>query len=73
MPFEAWQLGLIDQAGYNGIRDEHLAAVAAEILKIPGDSVNDAEFRSACYRAGVDPDNFRQSDLDRLQQVLDQY
>jgi hypothetical protein len=73
MPFEVWQLGLIDQAGYNGIRDEHIAAVVQEILKMPGGSVNEAVFRSACFRAGVDPGNFRQSDLNRLQQVLDQY
>ena len=73
MAFEAWQLGLIDQAGYNGIREEHIAAVAQEILKLPGDTVGNAEFRSACFRAGVDPNNFKQSDLDRLQEVLDQY
>ena len=31
MAFEAWQLGLIDSAGYNGIREEHIEAVAKEI------------------------------------------
>ena len=73
MVFEAWQLGLIDQAGYNGTRDEHIAAVAREILKMPGDSIGNEEFRSACYRASIDPNNFRQSDLNRLQEALDQF
>ena len=71
MAFEVWQLGLIDQAGYNSIREEHIAVVAQEILKLPGDTVGNAEYRSACFRAGVDPNNFKQSDLDRLQEVLD--
>ena len=73
MVFEAWQLGLIDQAGYNGTRDEHIAAVACEIQKMPDDSIGNEEFRSACYRAGINPENFRQSDLDRLQEALDQF
>lgn len=34
MAFEAWQLGLIDAAGYNGIRQEHIEAVAQEIEKL---------------------------------------
>lgn len=30
--FEPWQLGLIDEAGYNGIRDEHIEKVAESLL-----------------------------------------
>ena len=71
MSIEPWKLAMFDAAGYNGIRDEHIAAVAREIEKLPGDVVDTADFRSACYRAGVDPDNFTRSDLDDLQDYLD--
>ena len=32
MSYEPWMLAAIDQAGYNGIRNEHISAVAAELL-----------------------------------------
>ena len=70
MAFEAWQLGLIDSAGYNGIRGEHIEAVAQELEKLPQNVINTGDFRSACYRAGIDPDNFSSSDLDALQDRL---
>ncbi len=70
MPFEAWQLALIDSAGYNGIRSDHIEAVAAEIEKLPQDVIDTADFKRACYRVGVDPNNFDQGDLDALQDYL---
>ncbi len=70
MAFEAWQLGLIDSAGYNGIREEHIEAVAQEIEKTALTEIDTETFRAACYSAGVDPDNFTQSDLDRLEDYL---
>lgn len=72
MSFEPWQLALIDEAGYNGIHREHLERVAREIEKLPQDVIGTDEFRSACRRACVDPDNFTQSDLDALQDRLNQ-
>ena len=30
--FEPWQLGVLDEAGYNGIRDEHIERVAESLL-----------------------------------------
>ena len=70
MAFEAWQLGLIDAAGYNGIRGEHIEAVARELEKLPQTEIGTDDFRSACYRAGIDPDNFTCSDLEALQNRL---
>lgn len=52
--FEPWQLAAMDDAGYNGIRDEHI------------------EFDYHCHKCGVDPDNFTQADLDRLQEKLNE-
>ncbi len=70
MAFEAWQLGLIDSAGYNGIREEHIEAVAKEIEKLPQTNIDNSAFRGACYRAGIDSDNFTLMDLDTLQDYL---
>ena len=70
MAFEAWQLGLIDAAGYNGIRGEHIEAVAEKLEKLPQDVIGTGDFRSACYRAGIDPDNITGSDLEALQDRL---
>ena len=32
MSYEPWMLAAIDQAGYNGIRNEHISAVAVDLL-----------------------------------------
>ena len=72
MAFEAWQLAMIDEAGYNGIREEHIRRVGDEINKLPQDEIDNADFEAACRRAGVDPDNFTRSDLDELQEYLNQ-
>ena len=71
MPFEPWMLGAIDEAGYNGIREEHLRKVAGVLRQSPNDVIDTAEFRSVCRRCGISPDQFTQRDLDALQQMLE--
>ena len=70
MPYEPWMLAAIDQAGYNGIRQEHIDAVAREILCSGITEVSRADFDRACRCCGVDPDQFTQADLDKLQERL---
>lgn len=70
MPFEPWMLAAIDQAGYNGIRQEHIKAVAEQILRTGLAEVSRQDFDAACRRCGIDSDTFTQSDLDRLQERL---
>lgn len=72
MAFEPWHLAAMDEAGYNGIRREHLERVAREIEKLPQDVIDTDDFRTACRRAGVDPDNFTQSDIDALQTYFEE-
>ena len=68
--FEPWQLGMIDEAGYNGIREEHIKEVA-RALKSTGLSEIDREtFERNCYKCGIDPDNFTEADLNKLQAEL---
>ncbi len=38
--------------------------------KLPYDDLSEQDFRSACLRAGVNPKNFTQNDLDDLQDYL---
>ena len=70
--FEPWQLGMIDEAGYNGIRDEHIDRVADSLLSTGLAEIDRSTFNSHCRRCGIDPDNFSQADLDRLQNKLNQ-
>lgn len=68
--FEGWQLGLIDEAGYNGIRYDHIERVANEIREMGVSYVDNAVFERACRNCCIDPGNFTQSDIDDLERVL---
>ena len=68
--FEAWQLGFIDEAGYNGIRDEHIHKIAMSLLSVGLTEIDRATFENHCIKNGVDPRNFDSSDLERLQDML---
>jgi hypothetical protein len=70
MNFQPWQLGMIDEAGYNGIRDEHIERVARELFAIGKTMIDRDTFDLACHRCGIDPDNFTQADLDALEERL---
>ena len=68
--FKPWQLGMIDEAGYNGIRDEHIEKVAASLLSAGLTEIDRATFESHCFKCGINPKNFTRDDLDRLQEAL---
>ena len=68
--FEPWQLAMIDRAGYNGIREEHIEAVAHSLRSTGLTEIDRATFESHCRRCGVNPNNFTQADLDRLVDFL---
>lgn len=67
---EGWMLAAIDRAGYNGIRDEHIEALAQEIFCLGLSYVGSQEFQEVCRNCGIDPDTFTQADLDALQTRL---
>lgn len=70
--FEPWQLAMIDDAGYNGITDDHISRVA-ESLKVTGLTGIDRDtFNYHCHKCGINPDNFTQADLDCLQEKLNE-
>ncbi len=68
--FTPMMLGMIDEAGYNGIRDEHIEKVAASLLSTGLTEIDRSTFNSHCRRCGIDPINFTQADLNRLQDKL---
>ena len=68
--FDAWILAAIDDAGYNGIRDEHLDRIADEIYKTGLSEIDRETFDCACRRAGVDSDLFDDNSLERLKEKL---
>lgn len=70
--FEPWQLAAIDDAGYNGIRDGHIDRVAESLLSTGLTEIDRSTFDYHCHKCDVDPDNFTQADLDRLQEKLNE-
>ena len=68
--FEPWMLAAIDDAGYNGIRDEHINRVADEIYKTGLSEIDRDTFDYACRRAGVDSDLFDEESFEKLKDKL---
>ena len=68
--FESWQLGRIDEAGYNGIRDEHIEKVADSLLSPGLTEIDRGTFETHYRKCGINPDNFTQSDLERLEERM---
>lgn len=68
--FEPWELAAIDEAGYNGIRDEHIEEVASSLSAAGVTEVDRVTFENHCRKCGIDPDNFTQSDLEQLEEIL---
>ena len=68
--FEPWQLAMMEDCGLMDTDTGLVNRVAYELAKSPNDTIETAEFRSACYACGVDPDSFTQRDLDQLRRKL---
>lgn len=68
--FELWQLAMIDDADYNGIRDEYIDRMAESLLATGLTEIDRSTFDYHCHKCGIDPNNFTQSDLGRLKEML---
>lgn len=68
--FEPWTLGMLDEAGYNGIRDEHIEKISESLRSERLTDINSTAFETHCYKCGISPNNFTQEDLDELQKRL---
>ena len=72
MAFEPWQLAMMEEYGQTDTSDGLINRVARRLAQSPNDTIDTAEFRSACIEVGVDPDSFTQRDLDKLQRKLNE-
>lgn len=70
--FKPWQLAAIDDAGYNGISDEHIERIVESMIEA-GDTKFDRDtFEYHCSKCGIDPGNFTKEDFRRLKEKLDE-
>ena len=72
MMLEGWQLGMLEDYGLTDTNTGLINRVARKLADSPNSTINTAEFDSACISSGVDPDSFTQSDLNQLQQKLNE-
>ena len=70
--FEAWQLAMMEDYGLLDTSTGLISRVARALAESPNRTIETEEFRRTCYRCGVDPDSFTQSDLDQLQRKLNE-
>lgn len=70
--FKDWQLAMMEDCGQTDTNTGLINRVARKLAQSPNDTIETAEFKSACYSCGVDPDSFTQSDLDQLQRKLNE-
>lgn len=67
-----WELALMEDYGLMDTGTGLVNRVARTLAGSPNDTIDTAEFRSACYSCGVDPDSFTKQDLEQLQEKLNQ-
>ena len=72
MAFKAWHLAAMEEAGYMDTSTGLINRVANRLAQSPNDTIDTAEFRSACIACNVAPDSFTKRDLDQLQDRLNQ-
>ena len=70
--FKDWQLAMMEDYGYMDTNTGLINRVARKLAQSPNDTIDTAEFRSACVSVGVDPDSFTASDLTQLQSKLNE-
>ena len=70
--FKDWQLAMMEDYGLTDTGTGLVNRVARHLANSPNDTIDTAEFRTACFACGVDPDSFTQSDLEQLQRKLNE-
>lgn len=68
--FEPWHLALIDEAGYNGIRDEHITSLMESLRKAGETSPDRRTIDYHCRKCGITPSNLKDEDIKKLKDRL---
>lgn len=71
MVYEPWQLAAVDEHGYNEDRNSPIRQVAEYMAEHYSGTVGYGEFSQSCAAFGVNPDSFSQSDITRLNHILE--
>ena len=72
--YKAWQLAAIEAAGYMDTKvssSESNHRIANYLAEYGSDNIETDEFRDACIACSVDPDSITSSDLEEIQDILD--
>lgn len=72
MGYKSWHLAAMEDAGYTTTSHGLNMRVANYLAEHGSDSIDTAEFRSACISCGVDPDSITDSDLSDIQNKLNE-
>ena len=70
--FKDWQLAMMEEYGQMDTNTGLINRVARKLAESPNETIETAEFRSACLSVGVDPDSFTPGDLEQLQRKLNE-
>lgn len=71
MAFNPWQLAAIDEYGYNEDRNSPIRQVAEHLAAHYSGTVGYEEFSESCFACGIDPNSFSQSDITKLNHILE--
>ncbi len=70
--FNPMILSILEEEGYTDTSDGCVNRVAKYFAENGSETIGTEEFRNACYVCDVEPDSFTQSDLEKLQEKLNQ-
>lgn len=70
--YQPWMLAAMEEAGYMGISDEMIEKIAEELISYGEYEISREMFEAACREFNINPNNFKQEDLDRLQEKLNE-
>lgn len=72
MAFKPWHLAALEDYGYMDTSHGLNMRVARYLAKNGSDDIGDEEFRNACIACNVDPDSITSSDLNDIQNKLNE-
>jgi len=70
LELEPWRLAMIDEAGYNGITDEHTERVSASVRSVGLSEIDGDILERHCFKCGINPHNFTKTDIEKLKRRL---
>lgn len=70
MDFDPWMLDAIDEAGYNGVREDDLEEIADLIKHHHEFNVSESTIRFYAAKCGINPNNLTRKDISKIYDLL---